>query len=67
MSLIVLNGCGLCADARHVRTVKEPIQPIPTFEELIDLLMEVSSLSAGWESANIQPENQHVVLNVRIS
>nr|XP_018260788.1 glycerophosphoryl diester phosphodiesterase [Kwoniella dejecticola CBS 10117]OBR82946.1 glycerophosphoryl diester phosphodiesterase [Kwoniella dejecticola CBS 10117] len=34
----------------NVRTVKEPIQPIPLFEELIALLME--------------PENQHVTLNI---
>ncbi|RSH78200.1 uncharacterized protein EHS24_002661 [Apiotrichum porosum] len=32
-----------------VRTVKEPVQPIPRFDELIDLLM--------------LPENQHVILN----
>lgn len=35
---------------RHVRTVKEPVQPIPLFEELISLIME--------------PENQHVSLNI---
>lgn len=34
----------------HVRTKKEPIQPIPRFDELIELLME--------------PENRHVVLNI---
>ncbi|WWC94971.1 hypothetical protein V866_001823 [Kwoniella sp. B9012] len=34
----------------HVRTTKEPIQPIPLFEELIALLME--------------PENRHVTLNI---
>ncbi|KAL7418541.1 hypothetical protein Q5752_006999 [Cryptotrichosporon argae] len=34
----------------HVRTVKEPVQPIPRFEELVDLLME--------------EENRHVVLNI---
>jgi hypothetical protein len=27
---------------RHVRTTKEPVQPIPLFTELIELLMEVS-------------------------
>ena len=36
---------------RHVRTTKEPVQPIPKFSELIDLLM--------------LPDNHHVVLNVR--
>ncbi|TXT10871.1 hypothetical protein VHUM_02376 [Vanrija humicola] len=34
----------------NVRTKKEPVQPIPRFEELIDLLMK--------------PENQHVLLNI---
>ncbi|EIW71953.1 hypothetical protein TREMEDRAFT_24419 [Tremella mesenterica DSM 1558] len=34
----------------HVRTIKEPIQPIPLFEELVELLME--------------PQNRHVSLNV---
>jgi len=34
----------------HVRTIKEPIQPIPRFEELVDLLME--------------PDHQHVFLNI---
>ncbi|ORY33432.1 PLC-like phosphodiesterase [Naematelia encephala] len=34
----------------HARTVKEPIQPIPRFEELVDLLME--------------EENRHVLLNI---
>ena len=36
----------------HVRTVKEPKQPIPTFAETVDLLM--------------QPENQHVKFNVDV-
>jgi len=35
-----------------VRTKKEPVQPIPRFEELIDLIMD--------------PENQHVTLNVSV-
>ena len=26
---------------RHVRTLEEPPQPIPRFQELVDLLMEV--------------------------
>jgi glycerophosphoryl diester phosphodiesterase/phosphatidylglycerol phospholipase C len=30
---------------RHVRTTKEPVQPIPLFEELIALLMEVRILA----------------------
>jgi len=34
----------------HVRTKKLPVQPIPRFDELIELLME--------------PENRHVVLNI---
>ncbi|GMK56412.1 hypothetical protein CspeluHIS016_0302520 [Cutaneotrichosporon spelunceum] len=34
----------------HVRTKKEPVQPIPLFEELIALIME--------------PGNQHVILNI---
>ena len=33
-----------CAQDRHVRTVKEPVQPIPLFEELVELLMEVGQL-----------------------
>jgi len=36
----------------HVRTLKEPVQQIPTFKELCTLLME--------------PENRHVSLNVDI-
>lgn len=40
-----------CPDAiRHVRTTKEPVQPVPRFDQLIDLIME--------------PENKHVKLNV---
>jgi glycerophosphoryl diester phosphodiesterase/phosphatidylglycerol phospholipase C len=35
---------------RHVRTKKEPVQPIPLFEELVALLMEDG--------------NRHVSLNV---
>ncbi|KIJ56492.1 hypothetical protein M422DRAFT_149822, partial [Sphaerobolus stellatus SS14] len=34
----------------HLRTIKEPSQPIPTFLETLDLLMK--------------PENQHVKLNI---
>ncbi|WWC72093.1 uncharacterized protein I206_106053 [Kwoniella pini CBS 10737] len=50
------NGKGLIKNQpwngviENVRTIKEPIQPIPLFEELIALLME--------------PENQHVTLNI---
>lgn len=36
----------------HVRTVQEPVQKIPTFNELCDFLM--------------QPEYQHVKANVRL-
>jgi hypothetical protein len=36
--------------SRHVRTTKEPVQPIPLFEELVALLME--------------EDNRHVSLNV---
>jgi len=36
----------------HVRTIREPKQPIPTFTEMIDLLM--------------RPENQHVKLNIDV-
>lgn len=35
---------------RHVRTKKTPIQPIPLFEELLELLM--------------QPANRHIRFNV---
>lgn len=35
---------------RNVRTTKEPVQPVPRFDQLIDLIME--------------PENKHVKLNV---
>ncbi|GHJ83744.1 hypothetical protein NliqN6_0146 [Naganishia liquefaciens] len=34
----------------HVRTRKQPVQPIPRFEELVALIME--------------PENRHVILNI---
>ncbi|WVR07619.1 hypothetical protein IAU60_004661 [Kwoniella sp. DSM 27419] len=50
------NGKGLIKNQpwkdviEHVRTVKEPVQPIPLFEELIHLLMK--------------PENRHVTLNI---
>nr|ODN92543.1 glycerophosphoryl diester phosphodiesterase [Cryptococcus depauperatus CBS 7841] len=50
------NGSGLIKDQpwkgviEHVRTIKEPVQPIPLFEELIALLME--------------PGNRHVTLNI---
>lgn len=30
--------------SRHVRTIKEPVQPVPLFEQLISLLMEVGRL-----------------------
>lgn len=36
----------------HLRTMKEPRQQIPTFEQVCDLLM--------------RPENQHVKLNVSV-
>lgn len=36
----------------HVRTLKQPAQQIPTFEQLCELLM--------------QPENRHIVLNIDI-
>ncbi|KAI9513305.1 PLC-like phosphodiesterase [Russula earlei] len=36
----------------HVRTIKEPKQPIPTFKETLDLLMK--------------PENQHVKFNIDV-
>ncbi len=52
---------------RHARTKAEPIQPIPLFQELVDMLLEVSQIpwrqgrkADGWD----QPENRHVVLNV---
>lgn len=55
-----MEGCGrvsysdsrvpLILTDRHVRTKKEPIQPIPLFKELIALLME--------------DDNKHVSLNV---
>ncbi|CED84621.1 Glycerophosphoryl diester phosphodiesterase [Phaffia rhodozyma] len=37
---------------KHARTKKEPIQPIPLFDEIIELLMK--------------PENQHVKFNIDI-
>lgn len=55
--------------SRHVRTTKEPVQPIPLFEQLISLLMEVSRLIEChhlwlmWR----QPQNRHVSLNVGFS
>ena len=53
------------ADGRHVRTTKEPIQPIPTFAELVELLLEVSGGVDARVGAESQPENRHVSLNVR--
>jgi phosphatidylglycerol phospholipase C len=32
---------------KHVRTIKEPKQPIPTFVETLDLLMKVSGATNG--------------------
>ena len=41
MSSCILNLCRTNT-RRHVRTRAEPKQPIPRFEELVALLMEVS-------------------------
>lgn len=52
------NGTGKIKDQNwygnmeNVRTTKEPIQPIPTFDQLIELIM--------------RPENMHVVLNIDV-
>lgn len=46
----VSNPRGCPNAIRHVRTTKEPVQPVPRFDQLIDLIME--------------PENKHVKLNV---
>lgn len=35
------RGPVLMSQRRHVRTKKTPVQPIPTFEQLIELIMEV--------------------------
>lgn len=36
---------------RHVRTKAEPVQPIPLFEELIELLMRVSTVQLPLEAS----------------
>lgn len=52
------NGTGRIRDQdwaggmEHVRTKAEPVQPIPLFEELIELLM--------------RPESRHLVLNIDV-
>ncbi|EJT52155.1 glycerophosphodiester phosphodiesterase [Trichosporon asahii var. asahii CBS 2479] len=43
------NGSGTIKSQPNVRTTKEPVQPVPRFDQLIDLIME--------------PENKHVKLN----
>lgn len=35
------SSLSFVTDCRHVRTKQEPIQPIPTFAQLIALIMEV--------------------------
>lgn len=55
--------------SRHVRTIKEPVQPVPLFEQLISLLMEVGRLTEYnhlW-LMRWQPQNRHVSLNVGFS
>jgi phosphatidylglycerol phospholipase C len=52
---------------QHVRTVKEPHQSIPTFDETIALLMLVRrSVSSSPIRSSPQPENQHVNFNVDV-
>lgn len=43
------------------------MQPIPLFEELVELLMEVSHPPPTCYQADLQPANQHVILNVRLN
>jgi hypothetical protein len=44
---------------RHVRTKKHPVQPIPLFEELIALLMEVGlALEHRGASAKIMADSR---------
>jgi hypothetical protein len=54
----------------HVRTVKEPKQPIPTFIETLELLMKVRHISSASPSLTpshkYQPENQHVKFNIDV-
>lgn len=53
----------------HVRTVKTPIQSIPTFAETVALLMKVCFVYAFVImpcSRVVQPENQHVKFNVDV-
>ena len=40
--LVFVHGYADEEVGRHVRTRKQPVQPIPRFEELIALIMEVS-------------------------
>jgi hypothetical protein len=49
-----------------VRTRKEPVQPIPLFEELLVLLMKVNCKVEVEFLLMLfgQPENRHVTLNV---
>jgi phosphatidylglycerol phospholipase C len=60
---------------QHVRTRKEPRQPIPTFAETIELLMKASSGSRTSPRSPdsdtpglvfFQPENHHVKFNVDV-
>jgi hypothetical protein len=52
LMISIMLGDGL---SRHVRTKAEPIQPIPLFEELVELIMKVSvSILAGEGSELIE-------------
>src|SRR5258705_279610 len=54
----------------HVRTIREPKQSIPTFEETIKLLMQVSTFCIQPPRTFLiihqQPENQQVKFNVDV-
>jgi len=54
----------------HVRTIKEPKQPIPTLVETLELLMKVSHIFSASLSLTLshknQPENQHVKFNIDV-
>jgi hypothetical protein len=73
------DGTGLIGEQNwtgqieHLRTTALPIQPIPLFEDVIDLLMQVSPSSVGRARPKLtnllstsQPENAHVVFNIDI-
>ena len=54
----------------HVRTTKEPKQPVPTFVDALELLMRVrrgySASPFAHYISETQPENRHVKFNIDV-